>query len=428
LARQWHPTKNGTLTPDNITPGSGKQVWWKCKDGHEWRTAVHVRTLQGSGCPVCAGVSTSLFEMRLFSELGTLFPDIKWRTKSHGFELDLYIPSLALGVEADGSYWHKGKAEKEKQKNFLAAQAGVKLIRLREEPLRKIEAWDIEYGRKEDLLFVVYRLLDEIERLSDSPKLRERIEKYKAVGAFVDEAGYRKLAANLPAPPFENSLASTYPEVAAEWNHEKNAPLSPDMFMPRSDRKVWWKCSARGHEYFSRIADRTTGYGCPYCDGKKTSPEDSLASVHPDFAASWDAERNGSLTPMDVRPKSHKMVWWRCDKCGEPWLAQVSSRIAGRGCPYCSGNKASRLTSLAALHPEIARTWDKELNGDITPEDLTPGSSSKKVWWYCPYCGERWQATVKSRLQSGTNVGCRKCNALIKAGGTLEKIETISIT
>jgi hypothetical protein len=361
--------------------------------------------------------------MRLFCELGTLFPGIKWRTKSHGFELDLYIPFLAVGIEADGSYWHKEKAEKEKQKNALAAQAGVKLIRLREEPLRKVEAWDIEYGRKEDLLFVVYRLLDELGRSIASPELRRRIEQYKALGAFVDEAGYRKLAANLPAPPCENSLASVHPDVSAEWNHEKNAPLSPEMFMPRSDRKVWWQCSARGHEYFSRIADRTAGYGCPYCDGKKTAPEDSLAKVHPDIAASWDAKKNGSLTPLDVRPKSHKRVWWRCDKCGESWCTPVSLRTAGRGCPYCSGNKVSPLTSLATLHPEIAETWDTELNGDLTPQDVTPGSSNKKVWWRCPYCGERWQATVKSRLQSGTNVGCRKCNALIKGGGTLEKTE-----
>lgn len=50
LAREWHPTKNGNLTPHDVTIGSGKKVWWLClKCGHEWQTAVASRR----GCPVC---------------------------------------------------------------------------------------------------------------------------------------------------------------------------------------------------------------------------------------------------------------------------------------------------------------------------------------------------------------------------------------
>jgi len=29
LARQWHPVKNGSLTPKDVTPMSGKKVWWE---------------------------------------------------------------------------------------------------------------------------------------------------------------------------------------------------------------------------------------------------------------------------------------------------------------------------------------------------------------------------------------------------------------
>ena len=28
LAKEWHPTKNGVLTPNNIACGSNKKVWW----------------------------------------------------------------------------------------------------------------------------------------------------------------------------------------------------------------------------------------------------------------------------------------------------------------------------------------------------------------------------------------------------------------
>ncbi len=52
LARQWHPTKNEPLTPKDVTSGSSKRVWWKCKEGHEWRERVVDRRQRG-GCPVC---------------------------------------------------------------------------------------------------------------------------------------------------------------------------------------------------------------------------------------------------------------------------------------------------------------------------------------------------------------------------------------
>lgn len=56
IASEWHPTLNGALTPQDVTSGSGRRVWWQCAVGHVWRTAVYTRTgAQRSGCPVCAG-------------------------------------------------------------------------------------------------------------------------------------------------------------------------------------------------------------------------------------------------------------------------------------------------------------------------------------------------------------------------------------
>lgn len=55
LLQQWHPSKNGPLTPQTVTYGSKRRVWWKCAYGHEWQAAVYTRTGAGTGCPVCAG-------------------------------------------------------------------------------------------------------------------------------------------------------------------------------------------------------------------------------------------------------------------------------------------------------------------------------------------------------------------------------------
>ena len=50
IAKQWHPTKNGSNTPDMFTYGSGESVWWKCSRGHEWQIGINVRN-KGNGCP-----------------------------------------------------------------------------------------------------------------------------------------------------------------------------------------------------------------------------------------------------------------------------------------------------------------------------------------------------------------------------------------
>lgn len=56
LTEQWYQPLNGSLTPEDVTLGSHKKVWWQCRDGHVWQAFVYARTRQkGSGCPVCAG-------------------------------------------------------------------------------------------------------------------------------------------------------------------------------------------------------------------------------------------------------------------------------------------------------------------------------------------------------------------------------------
>ena len=43
LSKQWHPSKNGNLTPSKITVGNNKKVWWQCSKGHEWQAIVKSR-------------------------------------------------------------------------------------------------------------------------------------------------------------------------------------------------------------------------------------------------------------------------------------------------------------------------------------------------------------------------------------------------
>ena len=53
LISEWSE-KNLPLTPDKITFGSNKRVWWKGACGHEWETSVKARS-KGEKCPICSG-------------------------------------------------------------------------------------------------------------------------------------------------------------------------------------------------------------------------------------------------------------------------------------------------------------------------------------------------------------------------------------
>lgn len=55
LAAEWHPEKNGSLLPSNVTAGSSKKVYWQCYAcKYSWQSTVTNRK-HGNGCPNCAG-------------------------------------------------------------------------------------------------------------------------------------------------------------------------------------------------------------------------------------------------------------------------------------------------------------------------------------------------------------------------------------
>ncbi|GAG64477.1 unnamed protein product [marine sediment metagenome] len=83
IAKEWHPTKNDSLKPEDITAGSEKKFWWKCPEelDHEWEASVRNRTHNKSGCPYCVGRKVSVA-----NSLASLFPSIakQWHPTKNG--------------------------------------------------------------------------------------------------------------------------------------------------------------------------------------------------------------------------------------------------------------------------------------------------------------------------------------------------------
>ena len=139
--------------------------------------------------------------------------------------------------------------------------------------------------------------------------------------------------------PSENDLATLFPDIAAQWDTERNGSLRPDQVTSFSNRRVWWRCTL-GHEWQAVVAARVVeNSGCPYCAGRRVlAGFNDLATLHPKIAAQWDATLNGNLSPEMVTPGSHKRVWWRCSE-GHVWKTAVYSRTGKQkcGCSVCAG-------------------------------------------------------------------------------------------
>ena len=52
LLRQWNSERNGALTPETVSYGSKKKVWWRCGKGHEWQAEVKTRRSKDPSCVV----------------------------------------------------------------------------------------------------------------------------------------------------------------------------------------------------------------------------------------------------------------------------------------------------------------------------------------------------------------------------------------
>ena len=251
--------------------------------------------------------------------------DIIHSYREKGYELDIYIPSKKIAIEYDGGLWHKNRIKNDLEKNFKCKKDQIKLYRLREELLPLNDSsidYVVQKGQK-NLSEILQAVLSEIIGTDVDVDLERDSISIENLREFTEKA---------------NSILFSNPEIAKEWDYEKNDKLKPQNLMANSNKKVWWKCS-KGHEWQARIDHRNSGSGCPYCAGKKVlKGYNDLQTVNPTLANEWHYEKNNELTPIDVTPNSNKKVWWKC-KTGHEWQATIASRNNGSGCPICRKEK-----------------------------------------------------------------------------------------
>ena len=238
------------------------------------------------------------------------------------------------------------------------------------------------------------------------------------------------------------SLAEARPDLAKEWNYEKNGDLRPEDVSCGSNKKVWWIYHyavpddypvelLRGKnfdfEWEAKVYARNEYPGCPFLNGHSIwTGFNDLATINPELAAQWHPTKNGDLKPTQVTANSGYKVWWllhydipndyfieslKGKHFDFEWESTIANRSSGFECPFLSGRAIwPGFNDLATINPELAAQWHPTKNGNLRPTQVT-ANSNRKVWWLYPYddpnTGKHsvfeWQATVYNR---NNGAGC----------------------
>lgn len=441
IAKEWHPTKNGELTPHDVMPYGRKRVWWLCPFGHEYQAVIYSR--HKSGCPICDSEKrTSFPEQAIQFYLSKLFASESRKTVG-GFEADIYCPDIRVAIEYDGEYFHKGKAndEREKRKNTFFSKEGLLLFRVKETkaevPFSCNKTWygyEINVKYTQDFTFIGTIISSILSIINERDGSHFTID----VNIVRDKVSIINQYAQSKE---NNSFLKQKPLGARKWDYSKNGNIDLSLLPKTSKKKYWWKCPTCGNEWFGPLDNVVNSLTCRKCSRQvKTefdvAPEITMGSSvfrelphnlqieNPDLASQWHPTKNGNFKPVNVTAKSGKRVWWLCPACGHEWTQIVKTRNKGetaRKCPKCSKNQKKKSDNIEAFNPILYQEWDTEKNGDSKLDDYTPGSSIK-VWWKCSKCGREYLYPIKNRKNGN---GCAICGRANTNAAKYKKVRNI---
>ena len=342
---------------------------------------------------------TSYNEQAVFYYVNKMVDAVN-REKINGVEADIALHSLKKAIEYDGERWHTvAKISKDVQKYYHMQSAGYELIRIREPKCPVLPDYPgkvfVMKGRKQsDLQDVIVEVL--VELAQDIPNV--------SIPEVNLSADAHAIAARVEVATYEQSLEVRYPEIAKEWDCDKNGELTPAMITAGSPYKVYWKCPL-GHSYLASPHHRIDGKGCSVCAGKVVlAGFNDLESQRPDLLPFWDYDKNADILPSQIFKHSTRRVWWKC-ACGESF--QMSVQSATGKCHTCSVNKTtSGENDLATMRPDLLAYWDYDANV-IKPNQIL-STSGKQVHWKCPICGHQYTRSALS--QSNAEGLCPACS------------------
>jgi hypothetical protein len=425
IAAQWHPTRNGGITAEDVLSGSHARAWWLCETGHEWEAIIANRT-KGRGCPHCDGRVVGYG-----NSLADLNP--KLASQWHVERNDPLLPSQVRPGSNKKVWWRCAQGhEWDATVGSRSAGSGCPYCTGQ----RAVEGNSLADLNPDLAVEWHPNRNDDVTAAEVMPNSNKKAWWLCAEGhEWRANVQSRNVGSGCPycsgkAVGYGNSLADLRPDLAAQWHPSRNPGLAASQVRPGSNKKAWWVCS-EGHAWEAVIASRTKGRGCPVCSGRTAGAGSSLADLSPLLAAQWHPDLNGDQTPSDARPGSERKVWWLC-QLGHAWQAAISSRTLGRGCPTCRSPGWSQVAfqiaaELATLFPvgdleDAPSEVDREIGWEpdiVLPELRIAIDVDGRHWHddnYYPGSRERDTRKVTRFQEAGWNLVRIRESPLLKLG------------
>ena len=243
VAKTWSPKNK--RKPTEVSSRSNAEVWWRCKQGHEWKARVADRT-EGHGCPYCAGHRV----WKGFNDLTTTHPHLisEWSDKNKDI-----TPESITCKNRSNVWWNCKRCGNEYQ------------------------AEDVSYGSNKKVWWVCEK----------GHTWQATIKNRVLAGSGCPYCEHRAVLKGY------NDLQTLFPDVAKTWSPKNES--SPSEVSPSSNKAVLWVCD-KDHEWKARVADRTEGHGCPYCAGQRVwKGYNDLATTHPALMAEWSDKNTSAI-------------------------------------------------------------------------------------------------------------------------------------
>ncbi len=259
LAAQWHPVKNRELTPDQVTPGSERRVWWRCKCGYEWNTAVYNR--KKNGCPKCAVANSRGKRQKI--TLAQKHPHLidEWHPEKNG---ELTPETVTYG--SNKKVWWRCEVNHEWEMSIKVRSKGQECPYC--SGIRPSEQYNLQVVNPELSKQWHPTRNGDLTPTQVTPGSETYIWWICDKGHVWDAMVYERNSGS--SCPYcmgrrRSKFVALAPKLKKEWHPTENGDLSPDKIPRDVNLEVWWRCKNR-HEWKAGVIDRKHGQRCPFCN------------------------------------------------------------------------------------------------------------------------------------------------------------------
>lgn len=417
LAKQWHPSKNGNLTPNDVSSGSGIKAWWICKENHEWEGVINSRN-RGVGCPYCAGQKST--EKRNF---GLIYPEL---LKEWDFEKNTHLDPFKLTPRTNQKVWWKceknhswqatitNKTRKGYQGNCpyclnrkLCSENSLESLRpdiakdwhpIKNKPLTPKDViaggttkvwWICKHGHEWQ-----GTIGTRVHNSTGCPKCSHQTSRIEIAVYAEIKALFSKVSWREKIEAYECDIFLPDKKIGIEidgvyWHKHKSS-------IDTLKQKIF---EEKGIQLF-----RLREYGLPLLSER-------------DISFKW----SNNFFPI-ISSLIYQVIQFTDFSDTERKKLQqyinegslLNSKLYQEMVSYLPAPPYE--LSFASKRPDLTKEWAYDLNAPLSPEHFMP-AANKNVWWRCKQ-GHTWETSLNNR--SSQNTGCPSCPRILHNRATNE--------